>query len=109
MSLRQCYEGGRMPRTTGQTRQELLNAQVARAKARLLKLEREQRQQQRDDLTARYIAIGEVVEACGLLAMDLGELEALLKLGLALQDEGTTTGEILDMRDNTVLNETRSE
>jgi len=56
-----------------------LETRLAERKAELRRLEAAQREDDRLTLEARYLAAGKVVETCGLLDVELGVLEQLLK------------------------------
>jgi hypothetical protein len=55
---------------------------IATAKARLRRLEAALRNEEREAQQDRWIAAGKVVEACGLLDMEEGDLATILKLGM---------------------------
>ena len=83
-----------MPRPIKVDKIHEINEQKARAKARLLYLERQSRAEAQRVLHHRYVEVGEVVQAVGLLKVDLdagtfdvdlGNLETILKIGIREQ------------------------
>ena len=76
------------PRTsTSDARQQLAEA-IAAKKEQLRRLEGKQRQRDKRARMGRYIAVGKVVEALGLLDVDPGELETIVKLGIEARTQG---------------------
>ena len=76
------------PRTsTSDARQQLAEA-IAAKKEQLRRLEGKQRQRDKRARMGRYIAVGKVVEALGLLDVDPGELETIVKLGIEAHTQG---------------------
>jgi hypothetical protein len=73
---------GETPRaSTSDALQQLAEA-IAAKKAQLRRLEGKQRQRDKRARMGRYITVGKVVEALGLLDVDTGELETIVKLGM---------------------------
>ena len=76
------------PRTsTSDARQQLAEA-IAAKKEQLRRLEGKQRQRDKRARMGRYIAVGKVVEALGLLDVDPGEIETIVKLGIEAHTQG---------------------
>ena len=69
-------------RRTADEKAELAES-IARAEQRLRQLKTQQRHEDHLDHEAHLLAAGKVVEACGLLDLEAGELEAVLKRGMA--------------------------
>jgi len=68
-------------RSTVDAKAELAEA-IARAAHRLRHLEAQQRREAKAAYQAQLLAAGKVVAACGLLDLEAGELEAVLKRGM---------------------------
>jgi hypothetical protein len=112
---------GETPRTSTSDAQQQLAEAIAAKKAQLRRLEGKKRQRDKRVRMGRYIAVGKVVEALGLLDVDPGELETLVKLGMeahtpgdaptrfAPRAQGEREGEKQGMRDNTFRPERCSE
>ena len=79
--------GGTPHASTNDARQQLA-AVIAAKKAQLRRLEGKQRQRDKRALHAQYVAVGKVVEALGLLDVDPGELETIVKLGMEARTQG---------------------
>ena len=73
--------------STGDPRQQLAEA-IATKKEQLRRMEARLRQKQQRLLHEQYVRVGKVVEVLGLLDVDTGELETLLKVGLEAQTRG---------------------
>ena len=73
--------------STGDPRQQLAEA-IATKKEQLRRMEARLRQKQQRLLHEQYVRVGKVVEALGLLEVETGELETLLKLGLEARTRG---------------------
>ena len=65
-------------RSTAAEKAQLAEA-IARTHQRLRQLEAQQRREAKAAYQAQLLAAGKVVEACGLLDVEAGELEAVLK------------------------------
>jgi len=68
-------------RSTAAEKAQLAEA-IARAAHRLRQLEAQQRREAKAAYQAQLLAAGKVVEACGLLGLEAGELEIVLKRGI---------------------------
>ena len=68
-------------RSTAAEKAQLAEA-IARTHQRLRQLEAQQRREAKAAYQAQLLAAGKVVEACGLLDVEAGELEAVLKRGM---------------------------
>ena len=73
--------------STGDPRQQLAEA-IATKKEQLRRMEARLRQKQQRLLHEQYLRVGKVVEALGLLEVETGELETLLKVGLEARTQG---------------------
>jgi hypothetical protein len=67
---------------SGDQRQQLADA-IATKKQQLRLLEARLREEEKAQRQERYIIAGKAVEACGLLDVEPGELERILKRGIA--------------------------
>jgi hypothetical protein len=76
------------PRTSTSDARQQLAAAIAAKKAQLRRLEGKQRQRDKHARMGRYIAVGKVVEALGLLDVDPGEFETIVKLGIEARKRG---------------------
>jgi hypothetical protein len=71
-----------MARVPSSSHEYQLTEAIARKKARLRILEARLRKKEKAQRHGQYIAAGKVVEGCGLLHTDLGELATILKRGI---------------------------
>ena len=76
------------PRASTSDARQQLAAAIAAKKAQLRRLEGQQRHQDKRARMGQYIAVGKVLEALGLLDVDPGELETIVKLGMEARTRG---------------------
>lgn len=91
-----------MPRSRTTDQLHTLDAQTARIEAQLARIKRQRRLEAQKILLHRYVEVGEVVQAVGLLTVDLdagtfevdlSALETILKAGMREHTRTTQQGD----------------